>query len=139
MRKNEVPSRAARQPTTTPTFIMANLIADCTRRFADWSSYASRTRGGRSRIGYMERQAENESAIIDVNGRPWMALEMAKRMAQFVKTEVVLPRQLARVKGLKRNLQQLVLVSLHPCVLYIANLTLPRSLCQTSLRLLART
>lgn len=51
-----------------------------------------------------------------LKGDPWMALAMACRMAQVEKTEVGRPRQVAMVRGLKRNLWLSVLACRAACL-----------------------
>lgn len=52
---NDMASRREMQTAAMRIALMENWMAESTRRFSDWRSYARRTRGGRRRSGYMER------------------------------------------------------------------------------------
>lgn len=67
-------------------------------------SWHSSMSGGSKRAGCNERHEARPNASIELIGFPLTALEIAKSIAQFVKTLVGRPRQLAMVKGLKRYL-----------------------------------
>jgi len=60
--------------------------------------------GGSSNKGYIDRYEAKDSASIDVNARPLTAFAIEYRIAHVVNTLVGRPRQVAIVKGLKRNL-----------------------------------
>jgi hypothetical protein len=72
--------------------------------FAVRVSYRRTSRGGKRRIGCMERYAARARASTQVMLAPWEALAMAVRMNRLVKAEVDRAMQVAIVKGLKRKL-----------------------------------
>jgi hypothetical protein len=89
----------------TRTHAPANLETGSMRRLIDCLSYASRTSGGSSNTGYMERYEAKDKATTALKGDPAMTLDIAWRIAQLVKTLVGRPIHVAMVKGLKRYLE----------------------------------
>jgi len=65
-------------------------------------SWHNRISGGSSSAGYNERYEANERARIDFIGLFSIALAIANRIAQLVKTLVGRPMHVAMVSGLKR-------------------------------------
>lgn len=59
----------------------------------------------------MDRYEANEMATMALKGEPDRAFAMAKRIAQFVKTLVERPMQVARVYGLNKKLHVLPLAT----------------------------
>ena len=62
--------------------------------------------GGRRRAGYRERYAERARRRTESAGRPLTAWAIDARMTVLEKTIVGRARQVAIVKGLKRNLER---------------------------------
>lgn len=60
------------------------------------------TSGGNNTSGCREMYDASVRAKTEVMALPWQALEMARRVKRLLKTEVGRPRQVRRVKGLKR-------------------------------------
>lgn len=73
-------------------------------------------RGGRSRIGYIDRYAANAVAIMHDKDFPSTAFAIAWSIAHVVKTEVGRPRQDTMVKGLNRNLCIRLVCAHHTCL-----------------------